>query len=924
MKKSKNRQQQIVRIILMIALALLIAAVFQHVAYAASGGWIDGTDSPIYDGGMTVDRKNSVMEVLNVIWNKIKGLASDLLGALFADMIRSTGDSLYYILSMAGVDLNAIVYGRVGGAAVMNDGIALFTFELVPGNPYGIVAMFIYGSLRMIFVLLMICVLLWRLSTFLYSSANGRERERLKESVTTAVILTLLVVLMPYVLGVVLFLRDVILYVVMVRGGELIETVSNTIYPDFMSVIGKINLNRISSDIMYAFYGAAGKYNLITMFRDAAGGNLVNALMYIGAVIMTLYFAVAYISAALSQVVLIISFPMASVASMFDRSIMKNWLKQLVGTLMIPIIDSLLMIIPVFFGLLGKSQSVSGYTLLQLILCCCIIPARGCVRLWLGFGGSNGIELAGIGALMGAMQLGKAIAGVAIGIGTKNLAAGMAATSDESLADMFTEQQQARQLEEVGTENKLEKDIQEMFGGPEAARTGQDNAGTAETPGMGGVGGSGGLPGLRERVAELDKRKAVLTDQMRKNDVRNAEIARKTATLDEDIATLKAEKEAARAMGPQGQGKVEECDRLISENELTKKRLNLESASIRRENAVKAGQISRLDSVSRWACDAMIGMRAAGGGGAMLPKGEQEVLDRYANIDNFETPEFKNISLERKAELYRERAKVTRKRARLQTVLEASGAVAGATLGVGATMFGSPAVTMYGTALGMQAGAVLGAAAEETYHGRQTMSSYRSVPSVSVSRGSSVADVERIEDGRSLQLRIAQKQTVRQEMIVDKQMEIITDTKEGERSVTFSEGPRDFGDERHQWIYGGVASDERIWYEVISSPTGQERVNTEFRRALTAASSGIRLMRRNLDGDFSRTSQEKNEEILENAMNTFSAEFSFNVLNNGVIPDNAVYDGYDANEYMEFLENKVRNEAAEILKEKLQSLGLLY
>ena len=35
---------------------------------------------------------------------------------------------------------------------------------------------------------------------------------------------------------------------------------------------------------------------------------------------------------------------------------------------------------------------------------------------------------------------------------------------------------------------------------------------------------------------------------------------------------------------------------------------------------------------------------------------EQEILDQYATIDNFESPQLKNISLERKAALYRERA----------------------------------------------------------------------------------------------------------------------------------------------------------------------------------------------------------------------------------------------------------------------------
>lgn len=923
MEKKKTWRKLIPRLAVVIVLALLLILLFEQAAYAE--GWIDGTDSSIYSGGMTGDRKNAVSEILNIIWQSIKNLTSDLLGALFSDMIRNTGDSLYYLLSLAGIDLNAIVYGRVGGAAIMSDGVALFTFELVPGNPYGIVAMYMYGAIRMIFVLVIICVLLGRLAAFLYTSAGGRQRERLKDTCTTSVILILMVILMPYLLGVVLFLRDVVLYVIMARGGELIQKVSETIYPDFLDIIGKANLSRIFADINYAFYGSAGKYNLITMFRDAAGGNLLNSLMYIGAVVLTLYFAVAYISAALSQVVLVVSFPMACVGTLFDRSIIKNWLKQFIGVLMIPVIDSFLMLIPIFFGLLGKSQSVSGYTLLQLILCCCIIPARGCVRLWLGFGGANGMELAGIGALMGAMQLGKAIAGVAIGIGTKSLAAGKMAASDESLADMFTERQQAKNLSEVGATEQLDKDIQDMFGflgaGPK-----NEEASADQTGGRSAYHEAGGAAGLKDKIGELEKRKAVITDQIKKNDVRSADIMRQSSALDEDIASLKADKESARAMGPRGQGRMSECDRLITENELAKKKLGSEAAEIKRDNAVKSGQISRLDAVAKRARDAIVSMKAAGGG-AVLPDGEQEVLDRYANIDNFETPEFKNISMERKAELYRERARVTRSRARLQTALEASGAVAGATMAFGATMFGSPATKMYGTALGIQAGTGIATMAEEVNYNHKAAASYQHINPISA-RGSGsnyvTLDVPRIADSTGTPLRITQKQTVQRQMIVDKEIAVETVMGSGTTNTTQTGEFKNFGDENHGWIYGGTASDERIWNDIITDPNGQKRVSVEVRRALTAASSGVRIMRKNLDGDFSKSSAEKNIEIMENAMDTFSSEFAFSVINNGLIPDNARYDTFDSDSYMEYLESKVRSQAAEILKEKLQSLGLLY
>lgn len=917
------------RILFIICFALLFTILLHHAAYAS--GWIDGADSSIYDGGMTGEKKNAVEEVLFYIWNTIKTLAGDLLSSMFSDMIRSMGDGLYYMLSMAGIDMNAIVYGRVGGAAFFNDGVALFTYELVPGNPYGIVSMQMYGALRMLFVLGIICVLMARLAAFLYGSGGGKQREQLKETTTYSVILLLTVVLMPYMLGVILFLRDVVLYVVMVRGGELIEKVSDTIYPGFRSII-TFNVNRIGPDIMYAFYGSAGEFNLITMFREAAGGNMVNSLMYIGAVALTLYFAFSYASVAMSQVVMVVSFPIACVVSLFDRSVMKGWLKQMVGTLIIPILDSFLMLIPVFFGLLGKSQSVSGYTILQFILCSCIIPARGYVRMWLGFGGPSSMELAGIGALMGALQLGKAVAGAAISLGTGHLAAGAAAALDESMGDFFSERQGIKDLEEVNTMDKLNQDVDDLFGqtkqgGNEAgAFAGRANhsfergADAAE-----GSRGMGSQAELKEKIGELEKRRAILTDHMKRNDVRSAEIGRQTAVLDEDIASLKADRAAAHSMGEEGKGRVEECDRLITENELAKKHLALEASDIKKENAIKSGQAARIDAVSKRAREAMAGMRAAGGGGAGISEGEQAILDKYANIENFETPEFKNISLERKAELYRERAMTTRRRARMQTALGTVGAVAGATTGIGATMFGSPATKLYGTAIGIQAGSGIGALVEETVHNRQATAAYHHSQPENVLTGEGVPSGSRMRmtDKRTPQARITQKENARQQVLIDRQMEVTTEYTEGatyERRREF----QDFGDEKHQWVFGGPASDERIWNQMVSTPERYERMEAEVRRALTTTSANVRIMRQNLDGDFDKGAREKNQEIMENAMETFAAEFSFNMLNSGVIPEESIYEGFDAESYMQFIEAKVRSQAPEVLREKLKSMGLLY
>lgn len=911
MENIKNKNRYLAgRVLISFILAGFFSMFLCHAVYAS--GWIDGTDSTIYDGGAVADKEDSIQEVLHQIWDNIKGAASDLLSALFSDMLRNVGDRLYYMLSMAGIDINSIIYGRVGGASFLNDGVALFTYELVPGNPYGIISMYMYGALRMLFILIIICIIVSRLAAFLYTSGGARQRERLKDTLTYAVIVLLTVMLMPYILGVVLFIRDVILYIVMTRGGELVSTVSETVYPEFMDSYKSLTVTGISSDIMYSFFGASGEYNIVTMFRETAGGNLFNSLMYIGAVALTVYFAFAYGSAAMSQLVLVVTFPFACVVSLFDRSVMQGWIKQVCGTLMIPIIDSFLLLVPIFFGLLGKSDTVSGYTLIQFILCSCVIPARGVIRMWLGFGGANAMELAGIGALMGAMQLGKTVAATAIGLGLSHAAAGKEAAADSSMADMFSEQQGVRDMEEAGTIAQLNQEIGGLFTAP-----GNDMMDEGEEPAYGKLSGEPVRPGgnqdmLKQGIKDLDNRKATLTDEMKKNDVRAANIATETAILDEDIANLKADKESARSIGDAGRGRVEECDRMIAENELAKKKLSREAAGIRKENAIKAGSISRIDAVSKRAREAMIGMRAAGG--SSISSREQEVLDKYANIDNFETPEFRDISLERRSELHQERAAITRQRARVQLALGATGAMAGATMAAGATMFGAPAVKMYGTAMGIQAGSGLASFVEEVTYNRAVSSRLQMGPTVShIGNREQVVNQQEalIQDKHMVRARITHKDIVHRQILVDHQ----------QQNGTSHEDIRDFGDENHQWTYGGSAQNEAFWNRIKSTPEGMERVTTELRRALTKTSSEVRIMRRSLDGDFSRSAEDKNHEILGNAMDTFAAEFSFNFMNNGTTLEDGAY---NPDELIVYLENKVRDKAPDILKEKLRSMGLLY
>lgn len=80
------------------------------------------------------------------------------------------------------------------------------------------------------------------------------------------------------------------------------------------------------------------------------------------------------------------------------------------------------------------------------------------------------------------------------------------------------------------------------------------------------------------------------------------------------------------------------------------------------------------------------------------------ILERYANIDNFESPEFSGISREKKAQLYRERALRTQEVFTRSRIGSIAGAVAGGTMGLWLGAPGIASGAIIGHALGGELG----------------------------------------------------------------------------------------------------------------------------------------------------------------------------------------------------------------------------
>ena len=89
---------------------------------------------------------------------------------------------------------------------------------------------------------------------------------------------------------------------------------------------------------------------------------------------------------------------------------------------------------------------------------------------------------------------------------------------------------------------------------------------------------------------------------------------------------------------------------------------------------------------------------------------DQDLLEKYANTSNFESPEFKNLSPAKKAELYRKRSFQQFGGAAGKALLGAGGMVGGAAVAGMATTFFSPATKLQAMGIGMDAGGSFGGA----------------------------------------------------------------------------------------------------------------------------------------------------------------------------------------------------------------------
>ena len=347
-----------------------------------SSQWVDRDKSGIYDGSINSMIDSDEEEADEPEQDSGMKWFVDVINAILTFIPIQIANALYSLLNMLGASLDNLIYGRL-----VSD-VALFTFGLENGNVYGIIGSIIYNILRGISLLG--CMTVFMANVSISSWKQGHVAwDKLKESITIFLTAALLLVMMPYFLDVGLFVRDNVLYILANEAGKTLFGDSST--------------------------------SIIAILRDAADESFLNSIMYLGSVILNIYFMLSYVGVALAMLIDFILFPFVIIKSFFDdRQALSNWVWEMVSCALVPIIDATLIMVPVYIGIFASRVGLSGKSLavamLQILICALILPARDFARRKLGMQ-TNPLERAGLGAgafvgAMAARGIGNAVHGI--------------------------------------------------------------------------------------------------------------------------------------------------------------------------------------------------------------------------------------------------------------------------------------------------------------------------------------------------------------------------------------------------------------------------------------------------------------------------------------------------------------------------------
>lgn len=612
-----------------------------------------------------------------------------------AELFRNIGSALISVLQDSiGASIDTIVYGRVGSG--QPNKVNIYAFELRKGNPYGVTASVCYALLRgMMFIFLGI-YFVFQLAKAAWSGQTAKSRDEIKSLMPTMAVKFGALILMPHLLDVALYVRDVLLYGIKEVTGQMITG------------------------------GATLSLSKAFLLNAERSGTFVDAVMYLGTVVLTIYFVFLYVAVAIDMLVCFVSFPYICVMHSKKKDLIGGWMMTVFSNLMTPVIDAVLLLVPLLTSLM-LSDVVKGVSVIQLVMCMLIIPARVRFKALLGIQ-SN--ERNGFLGAMAVMTFARALAG-RIRQGAGKIAD---AVSDAKKSHMHGE------LAEVDREE--EEALLSGDGGRKERKSAQDadkgilhgeSGHSEETTGGGAAKENSPAGGMEMSVP---KESGILKSSMEEKDAqdgtddtpltasyghsRSAQDGVPAASLNEAVRgidrqvedsgkrldDLRTERAKLVQKDKQIRRQMLDCRRGSEEyRSLERERADMEERTAQTDSRIaeENGRLNRLREQSKALHDAA-GVRNTP---TQFADRRTEILRKRANISNFEQPEFQGVlSNEQMRNLYRKRAIANTAKAVAGT---AGAGAAGIAAGSAAIYLGGSGAAM-ASAGGMHAGGAAGEA----------------------------------------------------------------------------------------------------------------------------------------------------------------------------------------------------------------------
>ena len=365
-----------------------------------------------------------------------------------AELIYNLGNSIdANILSSGTIDLSidGIIMGRVGGA---NPSYA--QFDLAKGNPYGIIGAWIYVAFRTMVFSFFLIYFVFFLIPHLFREGN-KGRAELKEFIPKVVFYYFMLFALPYIVDYFIYFRDVL----MKYSLQVVNT----------AITGN---SGVGNSLLQVYI------NLYESRRS-----IMNAFLYLATVCAGMFFFADYLGTALIEMICFGLSPMVFLLAPRNKKLVESWANTFFMNLLIPLIDSILILVPAFIlyiynsnrGAQGLAQaSVEspdvGSSAIYVIMLLCIWavkPSRNGIMRALG--AVTGTQpRAGLGGLMG-------LAGMALmhAMRGKGKSSGGDSEHGDSLKENVSEAREAKSESEAlaaaNSMNDGSSDIDNVLGG---------------------------------------------------------------------------------------------------------------------------------------------------------------------------------------------------------------------------------------------------------------------------------------------------------------------------------------------------------------------------------------------------------------------------------------------------------------------------